>query len=274
MNELLVSSTIVLFEVTSALVVCGAIAFTLHVRGRHRDRDALERLTTKVKGNRTARVERAKQFLKEKLHFPDDQIDPTANTLINVENGLYKSLLTLYAQRDSSALVDIDTRVQQVIDAYCTLLNATGGPQTIDPDGQSQTAQTIADLETKNAALEQELAQIKSEMNATVNEYASAFGGGHEGATHVLEGEGEESAAQPAPPKPPSGSAEKPKAKIADPSPAAKVAATGKKAANTPAMPTAPAKGDGDDIDSILASLNIESFDLGSDDELAAGSGG
>lgn len=280
MNEVLLSALVVMFEFTVTLLICGGVVGALYLRARQRDRKALEELTAKVRASRGERVERARKILKEKLRLADEKSEETANTVINTENALYKAVLTLYARRDSDALASFDGPVQQLVDAYLGLIESNGGALAGADTASGGDAQQLADLQAKNKALKEELNRLKQEMTTTVNEYASAFGGGHEGAEHVLEGEelsqeaagdepsvevGEPAASAAAPPAEEK-TAEPAKAETPAEAPAEAPAESAAPPTETKPKPGRKSKDD-DEIDSILASLNIESFELGPEDD-------
>ena len=273
MNEVLLSALVVLVEITATLMICGAAAVVLQLRTRRRERKALEALTTKVRASRGERVNRARRILKAKLRLEDDKSEEIANTVINTENALYKAILTLYARRDNDALVALDGPVQRLIDAYYGLIESSGSAPG-DAGGRADAdAQRLAKLQTKNTMLEDEIKRLKREMKVTVNEYASSFGGGREGAERVLEGglltgnelgfganlemDEPQTSGEPVP-------VEKPLEKVeAPPKPAAPT---------IPPFPAIEAKEhetpeEEHEIASLLASLNIDSFDLGPEED-------
>jgi len=273
MNEALLSSFVVLVEVTVTLLICGAAAVVVYLRNQRRARKALETLTAKVRASRGERVNRTRRILREKLRLADNKSEEIANTVINTENALYKTILALYARRDNDALVALDDPVQRLVDAYYGVIESSSNA-LVDAGRQTNAdAQQLEKLEAKNKLLEDEVKRLKREMKVTVNEYASSFGGGREGAQRVLEGgllsgnelglganldmEDAHTGRDPVPVD----------------KPAEKVEAPPKPAAPTiPPLPANEAKDqatleDEHEIASLLASLNIDSFDLGPEDD-------
>ena len=273
MNEALLSSFVVLVEVTVTLLICGAAAVVLYLRSQRRARTALGALTAKVRASRGERVNRARRILREKLRLADDKSEEIANTVINTENALYKAILTLYARRDNNALVALDDPVQRLVDAYYSLIESSSHALADAGRRTDADAQQLAKLQAKNKVLEDEVKRLKREMKVTVNEYASSFGGGREGAERVLEGglltgnelglgvnletEEPQTNRDPLP-------VEKPVEKVeAPPKPAAPT---------IPPFPAIEAKEhetpeEEHEIASLLASLNIDSFDLGPEED-------
>ena len=273
MNEAVLASFVVLVEVTVTLLICGASALVLYLRTQRRARKALEALTAKVRASRGERVNRARRILREKLRLADNKSEEIANTVINTENALYKAILTLYARRDNDALVVLDGPVQRLVDAYYGLIESNSNALADAVRRADADAQQLAKLEAKNKLLEDDVKRLKREMKVTVNEYASSFGGGREGAERVLEGgllsgnhlglganldmEESHTGRDPVP-------VEKPVEQVeAPPKPAA------------PTLPPLPANEPKEqatpeeerEIASLLASLNIDSFDLGPEED-------
>jgi len=273
MNEALLSSFVVLVEVTATLMICGAAAIVLYLRTQRRARTALEALTAKVRASRGERLNRARRILKEKLRLADNKSEEIANSVINTENALYKAILTLYARRDNDALVALDGPLQRLIDAYYGLIESSSNALADAGRRTDADAQQLAKLQAKNKMLEDEVKRLKREMKVTVNEYASSFGGGREGAERVLESgvlsgnelglganlemEEPRTGRDPVPVEKPVEQVEAPPKPVAPTIPP--LAANETKEHATPE--------EEHEIASLLASLNIDSFDLGPEDD-------
>jgi predicted RNase H-like nuclease (RuvC/YqgF family) len=82
--------------------------------------------------------------------------------------------MATYLNQDHNALLDMDNKTEEVIDAYRNLIKVSTMANSTDADPEKLT-QNIEELLDKNQKLSDEIDKLKNEMDVTVQEYSSAF---------------------------------------------------------------------------------------------------
>lgn len=177
MNSFYPAATIILSEISIALLaLCCIMAFVM-IRNKRRNGDALAQLTAKVKQNEDERLASLKTKLKETHTYPDEKVDEVAAGIIKAEMIFYQGLMDTFSSGDGAALKEFDQKIDSVIDAYRNLVPQAATPPTADDT--SENSETLKDemaqLTAKNENLAKELDAIKSAMEETNEEFTRAF---------------------------------------------------------------------------------------------------
>lgn len=268
MNSLGTSTIILLAEVNVLFLVAAAIVTAIHVSRRQRDHEALNRLAAKLKDDYPAHLDAAREHARTGGNRAEDEVERTAQHLVQKEYALYKRFMDIYAGRDSAGVQELDTAVSEVITGYRELPGGGTGGQ----GGAADTEET-QHLRSENEQLKDELERTRQDRDSTLTEYASAFGAEDAPAaddevdtppeTTAAAGGGEAhmnaAGMSDTPGEPEVGEPEVEAPGVEEP--AAEQPGTGTEESDYGnAMP------DGDDFDDALESLNLDEIDLGLDE--------
>ncbi len=217
------------------LFVIGGILF-IYMRKKSRDTAGVAELVRTIKENEPTQLEVLRAALKEQYEQDDEAAAENAKKLAKVKKSFYKHLINVHLNREGEAFASIDTRLDELLTAYRTLMPVVAEvPAPVQQEAPAAETQIIpqvtaaevhdfrADLEEikrQNEELRKELDQTKMALDEAVNEYVSAYSGGAESGKERLESElhklhdrkehgAREAAATPPPATPPAAAAEK-----------------------------------------------------------------
>jgi len=198
MNSLYASLSLILAEVILfLLVVCGALIF-IKIKEQRKDKKALLALTEKIKESEDDRLNVLSIKLKETHDLDSDALTAAAKAIRDTEVEFYITMMNIYADRDSEALMGLDKNIAALTESKAKLgaIAATSQtPASIETDGaaldelkneNSRLQLELTASQTINERLEKELDASKKEMRETVAEFISAFSGGRDAAEEQL----------------------------------------------------------------------------------------
>ena len=179
----MITLTIVLAEISLALVIVLAAIGFRRLRDRRRDRAAIETLVTRIKSNRPAQVEKLAGVLRHGGQLNDEDALRKADDLIKKQNKFYQHAIDLYYTRNHELLSKLDARLEDLLGQYQTLVTAgEGQAPTVDSAVVEQLSKDIAALSQEleklredNAALTAQLKAAEHELDQLGREYVSAF---------------------------------------------------------------------------------------------------
>ena len=198
MNSLYASLSLILAEVILfLLVVCGALIF-IKIKEQRKDKKALLALTEKIKESEEDRLNVLSIKLKETHDLDSDALTAAAKAIRDTEIEFYISMMNIYADRDSEALMGLDKNIAALTESNTKLGTITVTSQT--PTSSEAGGPALDELKNENTRLqseltasqtiierlENELEASKKEMRETVAEFISAFSGGRDAAEEQL----------------------------------------------------------------------------------------
>lgn len=180
---MIVTLTIILAEISLALMVVLIVIGGKALRRRRRDRAAVNTLVTSIKTNRPARLEKLAGMLKGSSQLNDEEALGKANELIKKQNKFYQDAIDLYYTRNHEVLSKLDNRIEDLLSQYQGLITVSGGDApTVDNEAIRQLSKDIAalskeleELRAENATLSTQLKAAENELNQLGQEYVSAF---------------------------------------------------------------------------------------------------
>ncbi len=198
MNSLYASLSIIFAEISLILlVICGTLIF-FKLRDQRKDKAALTLLTEKLKAGEEERLNVLSIKLQETQGLEGDALTETAKEIHNKEIDFYITTMTIYANRDSDALEDINQKITALAESYAKLgsknTENSSTPTSDEPNEEIVTLknehtrlqQELDATEKVNERLEIELKSAKQEMRETVAEFVSAFSGGRDAAEEKI----------------------------------------------------------------------------------------
>jgi hypothetical protein len=210
MNSLYASLSLILAEVILfLLVVCGALIF-IKIKEQRKDKKALLALTDKIKESEEDRLNVLSIKLKETHDLDSDALTAAAKAIRDTEVEFYITMMNIYADRDSEALMELDKNIAALTASNAKLGTITaasqaaasseaGGPALDELKSENTRLQSeLTASQTINERLEKELDASKKEMRETVAEFISAFSGGRDAAEEQLAKKEQEIAAREA----------------------------------------------------------------------------
>jgi len=198
MNSLYASLSLILAEVTLfLLVVCGALIF-IKIKEQRKDKKALFALTEKIKESEEDRLNVLSIKLKETHDLDSDALTAAAKTIRDTEVKCYITMMNIYADRDSEALMGLDKNIAALTESNIKLGTTAATSKT--PASAETGSAALNELKNENSRLQHELAAsqkindhlekeldtAKKEMRETVAEFISAFSGGRDAAEEKL----------------------------------------------------------------------------------------
>jgi len=198
MNSLYASLSLIFAEIILFLiVVCGALIF-IKVKEQRKDKKALLTLTEKIKASEDDRLNVLSIKLKEAHDLDSDALAAAAKTIRDTEIEFYITMMNIYANRDSEALMGLDKNIAALTESNAKLgaiaatsqtpASSVAGGAALDElkNDNSRLQHELAASQKINDHLEKELDTAKKEMRETVAEFISAFSGGRDAAEEKL----------------------------------------------------------------------------------------
>jgi len=198
MNSLYASLSLILAEIILfLLVVCGALIF-IKIKEQRKDKKALLALTDKIKESEEDRLNVLSIKLKETHDLDSDALAAAAKTIRDREIEFYITMMNIYADRDSEALMELDKNIAALTESNANLgaiavtsqtaASSVAGGAALDElkNDNSRLQHELAASQKINDHLEKELDMAKKEMRETVAEFISAFSGGRDAAEEKL----------------------------------------------------------------------------------------
>ncbi len=198
MNSLYASLSIIFAEISLILlVICGTLIF-FKLRDQRKDKAALTLFTEKLKAGEEERLNVLSIKIQEKQGLEGDALAATAKEIHDKEIDFYITTMTIYANRDSDALEDINLKITALAESYAKLggtITENSATPASDESGEEIIAlknehtrlqQELDATEKVNERLEKELESAKQEMRETVAEFVSAFSGGRDAAEEKI----------------------------------------------------------------------------------------
>lgn len=180
MSNLQTAMFIIMGEVCLMLFALLGYIVYRYIRKHRSLMSALQHLNTTINNSNDYRISQLEEFLISTCHFSDEAAETAAKTLTEKQQSFYNSLIEIYTSRDQNALMNLDSKTEEVISAYRDLVSES--TKIIEQDAQTdfngktaRLTKTIDDLSKKNQDLTGKIDRLKEEMEITVNEYSSAF---------------------------------------------------------------------------------------------------
>lgn len=195
-----------LVELNIVLLVLLGLALFIFIRGKRRDTAALAELVKTVKENEPEQLEALRKEFKEKYQQDDANAEENAKKLLKIKKGFYKRFINIYMYKRSKEFSEFDQQLDELIMSYRAMMpvdNSDDVAQQTSADTEDS-AQTSAgaleektdnlsadvnELKKQNEALQNQLEETKNALDATINEYVSAYSGGAEEGKAKLEAE-------------------------------------------------------------------------------------
>lgn len=178
---MMVTLTIVLAEITAVLLTVIAIIGIRALRRYRRDQAAVNTLVINIMENQSERVAKLATLLKNSNNLSADAAQNRASELTKKQNKFYQDAIDLYFTRNSEILAKLDTRLENLLENYRTLLNESTENKVdtavVDKLSQDIAALTseIGELHTENTNLNTQLQAAEKELDQLGREYISAF---------------------------------------------------------------------------------------------------
>lgn len=179
----MITVTIVLAEITLALLIVLTVIGTKALRRRRRDRAAVNALVTRIKTDQPARVEKLAGVLRDSGQLNDEDALNKAHDLIKRQNKFYQEAIDLYFTRNHEVLSRLDGRLEDLLSQYQVTTNpADGQAPAVDnamveqlSNNITALSQDLDKLREENAALSEQLRAAEHELSQLGREYVSAF---------------------------------------------------------------------------------------------------
>lgn len=175
--------TIVLAEITAALLAVVIVISVKAMQRRRRDLDAVNTLVISIKANQAARLEKLAGMLKDNSHLSEDNARDKANELIKKQNKFYQDVIDLYFTHNNEILSTLDNRLEHLLDQYQGLLKMLAEANAaVNAEAMEQLSKDIPalskeleELRSENTSLSAQLKATENELDQLGREYVSAF---------------------------------------------------------------------------------------------------
>ena len=180
MSSLQSATMIIMGEISLILVVVMCYLVYRYLQSNRNTTSAIHKLVKKIRDRKDDRAGMLRDFLMHTCHYSEEHANSTAAELIKKEHLFYNGLMQTYLHRNHDSLINLDTRTEEIIDAYRNLI--TGSDKTIINDSRqeletrvTQLTNTVNELTGENKTLSGEIARLQHEMEIAVNEYSLAY---------------------------------------------------------------------------------------------------
>jgi len=180
MSSLQSAIMIIMGEISLILVIVMCYLAYRYLQTNRNISSAILKLVNKIRDRKDDRVNILRDFLMHTCHYSEEHANSTAAELIKKEHLFYNGLMQTYMHRNPDSLINLDTRTEEIIDAYRNLI--TGSEKTIINDSRqeleikvTQLSNTINELTSENETLSGEVDRLQREMEIAANEYSFAY---------------------------------------------------------------------------------------------------
>ncbi|MBL7003170.1 MAG: hypothetical protein ISR69_04000 [Gammaproteobacteria bacterium] len=158
------------------LILFFIVMLVISVKRKSKDREAAKQLVDHIKLTSDDRTDSIKKYIVDASGIEGDELLLQSKKIDRLEKNFFTQLIRLYLKRDHSLLPEMDVNVQQIIEAYKSLLDTQGTGANVPQD--ESVVKEVASLKQQKEALEIELKITKSTMANMLSEFNGMFNGG------------------------------------------------------------------------------------------------